>query len=364
MGISIQMAKEKVFHFGRPPTGEAAFEHSIGLYGIGMKRALFKIGKHASIRSSTEHEAFEVVVDSEAWEAKPEWTFDLDKIQQFDSPGTRIVVDALTKEAAGEISTPQFLTLLRKYIARDYSFFLQKGFAVTVNGDDIPPYRFELRVSADFQPTNYEFEDDGVLIDIRAGLAGLPPDDDSPESGVSDVDYFGWFVLCNDRVILAADKTDRTVWADEGFPKWHPQYNGFMGIVSFSSKDPGKLPWSTTKRDVDRLNPVYRRAVSKMKIATQQYIDYSSSRKSFLDRAKEIESAAPPVPVRQLPRVNQMKIPSFAGVAQYVSVCYSAKRSDVKRAATAMGSPNMPASRVGLKTFEYYLKNETEGRDA
>jgi hypothetical protein len=161
-------------------------------------------------------------------------------------------------------------------------------------------------------------------------------------------------------VILASDKTDRTVWGDEGFAKWHPQYNGFMGIVSFSSDDPGKLPWATTKRDVDRLNAVYRRAIAKMKIATQQYIDYSGARKADLEEARRIEQDAAPVPLRQLPTVRQMKMPAYAGGAQYVSVCYQAKKTDLKRAATALGSPNMPATRVGSKTFDYFLKNETE----
>lgn len=357
-GISVTMAKERVFHFGRPTAAEAAFEHSIGLYGIGMKRALFKMGKHAVVRSSTEEEAFEVVIDVAAWEAKAEWTFELDRVDRFE-PGTEIRIDKLTDEARQELPTPQFLSLLQKYIARDYSFFLQKGMQISVNGPPITPYRFELKTGGDLAPVNYTFADDGVTVEILAGLAGIPPDDEGPESGVSDVDYFGWFILCNDRVILAADKSERTGWGDEGFPKWHPQYNGFMGIASFSSADPRKLPWATTKRDVDRLNPVYRRALAKMKIATQQYIDYSGARKASLAEAKALEIAATSVPLNQLPKGDQMRTPNFAAQAQYVSVCYQAKKTDVKRAGSALGSPNMPATRVGLKTFEYFLRNET-----
>jgi hypothetical protein len=358
-GMSIELAKTKAFHFGRPSGIDERFD-SIGLYGIGMKRALFKLGTHAKVESSTGAEAFRVVIDVPVWEAKEEWTLDLEHIDVFEPAGTKITVDALTPETSLELSDELFKNSLRRYVARDYSFFLQKGLAVSVNDDPVQPYRFELRTGGEVEPVSYRFEEDGVAVKITAGLAGLPPDDESPEAGMSDVDFYGWFVVCNDRVVLAADKTSRTVWGDDGFAIWHPQYNGFMGVVFFSADDPGKLPWSTTKRDVDHQNPVYRVAIEKMKTATQQYIDYSGARKRALDQAKQAESAAQPVNVRRLPEARVMKVPAISGTDQYKSVCFQAKRSDIKKAATALGSPSMPATRVGLETFKYYLRNEVE----
>lgn len=358
-GMSIELAKTKAFHFGRPSSIDERFD-SIGLYGIGMKRALFKMGTNAIVESSSGSEAFRVVLNVPAWEAKKEWTLELEHIDVFEPAGTIIKVDALASETSLELQDTVFKNLLRRYVARDYSFFLQKGLEVSVDGDSIQPYKFELRTGGEVEPVSYHFEEDGVAIKITAGLAGLPPEDESPEAGISDVDFYGWFVVCNDRVVLAADKTSRTIWGDDGFAVWHPQYNGFMGIVFFSADDPNKLPWSTTKRDVDRLNPVYRVAVEKMKAATQQYIDYSGARKRSLDHARQAESAAKPVNVRNLTEARVMKVPAISGSAQYKSVCFQAKRTDIKKAATALGSPSMPATRVGLETFKYYLRNEVE----
>ena len=97
--------------------------------------------------------------------------------------------------------------------------------------------------------------------------------------------------MCNDRVVLAANKTDVTVWGNAKFTTWHPQYNGFMGIVSFTSiTDASLLPWTTTKRNIETENPVYRRALSKMKAATTSYTTYTARRKNNIEQAKVFEN--------------------------------------------------------------------------
>ena len=57
-GISISDAIDYAFQFGRRPDALTEGEFSIGLYGIGMKRAILKIGKGINIYSSTADEAF------------------------------------------------------------------------------------------------------------------------------------------------------------------------------------------------------------------------------------------------------------------------------------------------------------------
>src|SRR3546814_19306137 len=57
---------------------------------------------------------------------------------------------------------------------------------------------------------------------------------------------FGWYVVCNDRVIVLHDKTHKTGWTTN----WHNEYGGFVGWVHFRSKDPSLLPWNTKKSDI------------------------------------------------------------------------------------------------------------------
>ena len=359
-GMSSELAINKAFHFGRPP-GTEATENGIGLYGIGMKRALFKIGEKITVRSVTKDESFGIAIGVPEWEKLKEWTFQLDRIERNGfSPGTKIVVDSLCAPTARDIADSSFLSLLHKFLSRDYSFFLEQGLKIVLNDTPVVGHGYTLRSSDEIQPINYSFEEDGVRVDIVAGMAVVPDDNDLPSIDVSKMDYYGWFVVCNDRVVIAADKSTKTVWGNDTFQTWHPQYNGFMGIAFFSSEDPDKLPWSTTKRDVDQLNPAYRRAVAKMKTATSEYIQYSNDRKRSLDKAKEAELKAVSVNVRTLPTAVKMSVPRYTPVDDSIQVSFPAKKSDVKRAGKALGSESMPATKVGAKAFEYFLKNEVD----
>src|SRR5256885_1211135 len=49
-GFSKDLAKKYAFRFGRIPQTPRT-PHSIGQFGVGMKRALFKFGKHFLVRS-------------------------------------------------------------------------------------------------------------------------------------------------------------------------------------------------------------------------------------------------------------------------------------------------------------------------
>ena len=70
-GISISEAIDYAFHFGRREDAPEIEDFAIGLYGIGMKRAIFKIGKQIQIHSSTSQEAFIVDIDVPAWRNRP-----------------------------------------------------------------------------------------------------------------------------------------------------------------------------------------------------------------------------------------------------------------------------------------------------
>ena len=86
--IPIEVARDYAFRFGRPDDAPILEDGSIGLYGIGMKRAIFKMGNRFSMNSSTGTESFSVDVDVDRWRRDPqvrqdgaeeamEWSFDL-----------------------------------------------------------------------------------------------------------------------------------------------------------------------------------------------------------------------------------------------------------------------------------------------
>jgi hypothetical protein len=56
-GIELKTAKEYAFRFGRPE-GFPPVDRSIGQFGVGMKRALFKLGSEFSVLSTARRSRF------------------------------------------------------------------------------------------------------------------------------------------------------------------------------------------------------------------------------------------------------------------------------------------------------------------
>jgi Histidine kinase-, DNA gyrase B-, and HSP90-like ATPase len=100
-GIDLDDAVEYAFTFGRKED-EAQEGYSIGVYGIGMKRAVFKMGKTIEIRSTYRtangrRESFVVPIDVDEWmsEKTTDWDFDLQQSDHLSKPGVQIIVDDL-----------------------------------------------------------------------------------------------------------------------------------------------------------------------------------------------------------------------------------------------------------------------------
>src|SRR5688572_2771156 len=51
-GIPVEVARKSAFRFGRPDDAQQT-SGEVGRFGVGMKRGLFKLGKHFHVRSTT-----------------------------------------------------------------------------------------------------------------------------------------------------------------------------------------------------------------------------------------------------------------------------------------------------------------------
>lgn len=364
-GMTLDDAVEHAFSFGRPASdhGDA---YSIGVYGIGMKRAVFKLGRKISVRSTFKDGngsrlSFEVPIDVEDWMRNddPPWDFDIVEAEDLNENGVEIVVNELTSGSSTSFDSPAFLQNLKRTIARDYSLHLDRGLTITLNGEPITRWEIELRDGDDFSPMRIEYEDeaDGDLVKIEmiGGMAAPPPDSSDPDIGDEGERRYGWYVVCNGRIVLAADKTSITGWGTEGWPQWHRQYSGFIGIIIFTAENAAALPLTTTKRSVDTSSEVYRHARPKMREVTRAWIDYTNSRKQALDEAKIAEAAAKPVKLRALPRREQVTLPRYVAkpVERVGNIGYSVPVVQIKKLARAMGKSTLSYRDVGLRSFEY-----------
>ncbi len=359
-GIRLSDAIDYAFHFGRrADSPEVA--GGIGLYGIGMKRAIFKIGRICSVTSHADDASFKVSINVDEWKAQDaSWDFDYSDIKKSDALGTQIEITTLNEGVKEMLGDPVFKNELMKAVARDYAFFIQQGLKISVGADVVPSYTFQLRQAEELMPSVEQYEDNGVRVRILAGLVDELPDDIPDELKPGKVDRYGWFVICNDRVVLAADKTEATIWGDDRFNLWHPQYNGFAGFVFYNAEDQRKLPWTTTKRELDPSSPLYRRTVARMKAVTQVFTDYTNRRKADIDTAKAAEMPRAQVDISALKVTQSFKLPTIKAAARptTISIQYLRDKRDVEEIKRHLGNIGMSAKEVGIKTFEYFCEVE------
>jgi len=375
-GIPVMIASEYAFNFGRDPLEhtDADTEAGIGIYGIGMKRALFKMGRRFAIQSHTDSDAFAMDVDVNEWASKPhEWDLKLTVAKQpGKDPGTVIEVADLRPGVKQEFETSGFTTRLIDAAARTYAAFLDQGLEMKVNGSLVKPTDFTFLDGQGFRPLHDRYTESTALasgkgkktdvaVEVWAGAAS-GTNGSRPDVGEDDdTSLWGWYVLCNNRVVLSADKTERTGWGLSPFPQWHPQYNGFIGIVSFRSDEPYALPWTTTKNDIDIDSVIYRKARARMQSAAREYIKYSRVRKANPEGAKKKERVALSVKLTDLAKPQHMKTPQILNTTQgSVNIHYQKSKREIARAAAALGDPSLSASQVGIKTFDHYYTTEVE----
>ena len=359
-GISLADAREYAFNFGRRKDAPPVSHESIGIYGIGMKRALFKLGRTINITSSTGHESFSTDIDVPAWEAEEAWEFDLVTELPLEPPGTEIAVHDLNAGIGEELVDTPFQKKLARAISRGYALFIKKGLSIHLNDERIDAQHFELLVGGNFAPFRTSYSDEGVRVEITAGMATPPAKDESADAKIPHYHMYGWYVVCNDRVVLAGDKSNRTIWGVGRFNAWHNQYNGFVGVISFhSTQNPAALPWTTTKRDLDLSNPLYRRALVRMKKATEPYLKYTNVRKDQEKRVEELEESTKPVPIEDVQPNEEMRVPQLEPLtAEKGNVLYRKSKARLRAAAVALGNRNMSYKEVGSRTFEYHYKRE------
>lgn len=98
-GIPGELAEKYAFRLGRPAEREAESLPTIGVYGIGMKRAIFKMGASAKILSKTKDEQFSVKISPEWMDDDNNWSLELErKDVGLKETGVSIEINNLRKD--------------------------------------------------------------------------------------------------------------------------------------------------------------------------------------------------------------------------------------------------------------------------
>ncbi len=361
-GITVNEAANFVFRFGEPPKEIKKEFKTTGLsvYGIGMKRAFFKIGRLITLTSIANRTKFEVNIDVDKWEKTKPWDFEfsyikeLSKNNSYDN-GTVIRISRLNQNIGERFILDSFQNELREKIETTYALFLMLGMKISINDLEAEPKLPRISKSEEIGYVRKSFTFDSVDILLIAGLS--PRSDRIPR---------GWYIFCNGRMILEANRDKRTGWGVD-FPFFHPKYNHFVGMVYFRSQDVDALPWTTTKDGLEVDSEVYQFALEKMHLNTKPIINflnalYPSDISEEGVAEKDAYTKTSDAELVTLPKKDSkfIYVRKRAKLPPTTTISYKKRKSEVDLLKECIGRPTMSNKELGKITFQYYMEMECE----
>lgn len=295
-GIS-RNERDSAFKMGRVKSADDGLQ-TIGAFGIGMKRALFKMGRDCLVCTRSKSEGFQVSFDQKWFADDEEWNLQPKRNDQdLDHDGTHILVGELCSSTVKAFKEDSFRTKLIKLIESHFSVFISLGFKVSVNEKNVDPnpIKFRLQVpqskKSGISPYIFRGEFEGVSVFITVGLRheipGIEESIDEQQATRYSSEYAGWTVICNDRIVLYCDKTILTGWGDAGVPAYHSQFRAISGVVEMRSTDGSKLPVTTTKRGIEADSALYGLVKNRMREGMKMFTSYTNQWKTKEGEARE-----------------------------------------------------------------------------
>ncbi len=291
-GIDIDLAESYAFKFGRPEVADGV-PGSVGHFGVGMKRTLFKIADEFRVESTTQKSHFVVHVDVAKWQVdEDDWSFDLDeaaqdKDQPDDQIGTKIealrIKSEISKELAVNTRVNDFRESLRKVYAQPMSY----GLEIKLNGIKVDYLNIDIFESEELKSSkiSHSWNIDGKNISVKI-VAGVAERDTKAS---------GWYLFFNGRMVLGPDQSPITGWGENGLPIHHQQFNRFRGFVFLECDDAGILPWNTTKTGVRTDSDIYRKLLQEMNKATRSVVNFLNNLRQEEKNSKEENEESMPL---------------------------------------------------------------------
>ncbi|SDI81332.1 ATP-binding protein [Lutimaribacter saemankumensis] len=379
---------EGAFHLGRPSVDLDDDIPTIGVYGIGMKRAIFKIGRNGNVE--TRHPGFRRRVSyPRGWFDKKDWELEVSEINPDSEPdGVKIIVDDLLPDVADQFKKEAALNNLRSKLGLHFAYIMELGFCITVNGVDVVPQSVLLKnaTTGGIVPFAFSANVNRVEVTVSVGVFRRLAKEseiqdeteiDGPRSLLEEkqTQKSGITVICNDRVVLVNDTTDLTGWGVGGVPKYHPQFRAIGGQISFKSDDASLLPISTTKRDLDTHTALYNMARNETMTGLKAFISLTNKWKRQEEKLNEQIDNAPAVDarsvvaalitrkeatnVRNLPGAKRFvpELPKPQGKSDSVWVRFERPQSEARRlGAELLEDPGAKPSEIGEAVWRDALR--------
>lgn len=375
-GIPIETARKYAFRFGRPKEMPET-EYSVGQFGVGMKRAFFKIGRSFYVESKSSTSEFAIAVDIDDWlkqkdsNGDEDWSFEFnedfkDNIKVPEKKrGTKIEITPVRKEISSVLKTDYFTDDLIKEVETKQMENIYNGISIKINDRKLKCKRPEFKVSRKIKIAEYK-----TVIDKRINLKIL--------CGLGDpiFDLGGWYIFCNNRLLLGPEQTALTGWTGAGgggVARYHHQFCEFRGIVYFEAENSFNLPWNTAKNNIDANASSFLIARGKMiemmkpiiKLLNLAKIDRESNpdgsekqHKPYVDLIKNTTS----IQLEELKTSNLSRkfvvpdVKIITSKEKLVTISYKKPKEIVDKVKEVMGKRSN--SDIGETTFDYYVDQE------
>ena len=285
-GIEEQTLVNNAFRLGaRSPQ-----EFSIGAYGVGLIRAFWKLGNDCELNTDTGNNAFMLLFSKQLLDDGNDIL--ADRVNTTGKPHNIVKITNLTPEVNIDVKDSEWKKRFAERLSKVYGLCIHKGLKVQLGSDVIEGFCPQIRSDLPEIFHEEEFETtDAVKVKCQIGIHEnyryKDEENWSLRSNSSISNEFGWYVVCNDRVVLIADTSEAVGWTT----KYHTEYNGILGWAFFESKASSLLPWDTTKANISLEKTSQIEAAKRLKRMSD---DFRKKNKKRLDDAKKPKTKSPP----------------------------------------------------------------------
>lgn len=240
---------ELAYIVGPGQTGNNENSQTIGIFGVGTKRAVVALAQEVKIITRYKKEKTYQIEFDDDWLGEESWK--LPVYQVSDIPEGTTVIEL--QKLRFKINEDSISILIEHLKAAYAKYLLDKRVKIRLNTEELEPIIFEKwAYPPEFSPRKYVSKvnivgDGDVEIDVIAGL--------SLASNPSGSDY-GVYFYCNDRLVAKGLKTYEVGFTSGLAGQPHPSISLTRIIVSIKGK--AKLmPWNSSKSSINTNHPVF-----------------------------------------------------------------------------------------------------------
>lgn len=272
-GIDEQTLSKKTFTIG----SRSQHPYGIGHYGVGLNRAIFKLGRQATLKTDDGIDQFSLTFSEDEVRKAVANTLEIKavRLKTTNDKFNIIEISEINKDVSPDLGSSIWLKSTTDEIRKRYGRFTHKGLKIFINEIPIGNFGPEIRDPSFLRKRERTlFTESRVNIYMESGLhqdyriKSVDDDYEDLKSGIPELtNEYGWYVVCNDRIILVADKTKITGWTTS----WHNEYHGFLGWAHYISEDPSLLPWDSKKTGLNINNEAHQKSLPILKSLADSY---------------------------------------------------------------------------------------------